>query len=140
MILFLYHLIMRIIKKETDYALRALFFIKEKGGKIPVSEIYSQIKAPKPFLRKIFRMMASFGILISQKGKKGGFELKKPFEEITLADINDIFDERTPTGGCPFKSKICANHRTCVLKGKISAIEEETHKRLRNTYIKDLWR
>lgn len=131
---------MRIIKKETDYALRALFFINEKGGKLPVSEIYSQIKAPRPFLRKIFRLLALAGILSSKKGKNGGFEFKKPFREITLADINDIFDERTPAGGCPFKNKICANYRSCVLKGKISAIEEETHKRLINTYIKDLWR
>ncbi len=130
---------MRIIKKETDYALRALYFIHEKGGKAAVSQIYSQIKAPRPFLRKIFRMLALSGILISKKGKNGGFEFKKPFNSITLADINEIFDEMTPLGGCPFKNRICSNFRSCALKGKIRAIEQETYQRLKRTYIKDMW-
>ncbi|GAB4034511.1 MAG: Rrf2 family transcriptional regulator [Elusimicrobiota bacterium] len=130
---------MRIIKKETDYALRALFFIKERGGRAAISQIYSNIRAPRPFLRKILQLLARAGILYSSRGKNGGFEFKIPFEKISLAVLNEVFDERTPPGGCPFKNRICANYHTCSLKSKIAALENETYKRLEKTYIKDLW-
>lgn len=129
---------MRIIRKETDYAIRALYFINKRAGKSAVSQIYSQIKVPRHFLRKIFRMLASNGILTSKKGRNGGFEFKKPFDSITVADINEIFDEMTPMGGCPFKSRICSNFRHCYLKEKIRAIEQETYHRLKKIYIRDM--
>jgi hypothetical protein len=51
-ILIWYHLIMRIIKKETDYAIRALYFINSKGGKASSFEIYNENRSSKTFFKK----------------------------------------------------------------------------------------
>ncbi len=130
---------MRVIKKETDYALRALFFIKNNGGHADVSKIYSNMDIPRPFLRRILQQLAHAKILLSKKGKHGGFKFLRPFEKITLARLNEIFDKRLPPGECPFKNKVCINYKTCVLKGKLSKLEEEIYKMFENILIKDLW-
>lgn len=131
---------MRVIKKETDYALRALFFIKENGGYAAIPQIHSNMDMPRPFLRRILQKLSHAQILSSMKGRNGGFRLKEPFEKITLARLNEVFDKRIPPGECPFKNKLCANYKTCVLKGKVSIIEEEIYKMFERIFIKDLWR
>lgn len=131
---------MKIIKKEVDYAVRALMFIYEKGGKTSIAEIGQNMNAPKPFLRKILQILSKNRILKSSKGVGGGFEFNKPFEEITLADITYIFTEKMKKGACPFKTPICSNSNKCKLKFKIAEVEEKIYRQLSSIKIYDFWR
>lgn len=131
---------MRIIKKEVDYSIRALIFIYEKGGKVSINQIYKNINAPKAFLRKILQILSKKGILKSTKGIGGGFEFRKPFTEITLADITYIFIEKIRKGTCPFKNPICSNSQKCKLKNKIAEIEEDIYNKLSNIKIYEIWK
>lgn len=131
---------MRIIKKETDYAIRALIFINENGGKASISEICKNMKVPRPFLRKILQILSKNKILKSNKGIGGGFKFLKPFNEITLADITYIFNPKLNKGSCPFKNPICSNFNKCKLKLKISEVEEKIYQELSSVKISQLWR
>ncbi|MCX7648898.1 MAG: Rrf2 family transcriptional regulator [Elusimicrobiales bacterium] len=131
---------MKIIKKEVDYAVKALIFIYENGGKSSITKIHSQLNAPYAFLKKILQILAKNNILKSIKGIGGGFEFKKPFKEITLADITYVFSEKIKKGTCPFKNPICSNSNKCKLKFKISEIEENIYKQLSSIKLIDLWR
>ena len=67
-----YHLCMRLITRNTDYAVRALSYISRQEEKvISVSELVKKIKVPRPFLRKILQTLNKKGILISYKGQGG---------------------------------------------------------------------
>jgi len=131
---------MRIIKKETDYAIRAIYFINSKGGKASSFEIYNEMDLPRPFLRKILQTLSKNGILKSYKGKGGGFELKIPFKDITLYMIEEIFTPKMRRGDCPFKNKICSNFSKCHLKVKIYEIENKFIEELSKIKLIDLWR
>ncbi len=131
---------MRIIKKETDYAIRAVIYIYEKGGFATAKDIYSDIKASKPFIRKILQTLAKAGILESEKGRSGGFSLKKRFEDITLSMLVEPFSKRMREGTCPFKTRLCSVFRRCALKNRIYEIETEIFSIMDKTFIKDLWR
>lgn len=131
---------MRIVKKETDYALRALIYIYEKGGYATANEIYSNINAPKPFIRKILQCLAKYKILESEKGRKGGFYFKKDFNDITLSMIVEPFIEKTKKGSCPFKNPVCDMHIRCQLKNNIYDIESKIFDMMDRIYLKDIWR
>ncbi len=130
---------MRIIKKETDYAIRAIIYIYEKGGYATAKNIYSDIKAPKPFIRRILQTLAKVGILESEKGRGGGFFLKKRFEDITLSMLVEPFSQRMSKGSCPFKNRLCNIFARCALKNRIYEIESNLFKIMDKTLIKDLW-
>lgn len=131
---------MKIIKKETDYALRAVVYIYEKGGYATANDIYTNINAPKPFIRKILQKLAKHSVLESEKGRSGGFSLKKKFEDITLSMLVEPFTEKMTKGGCPFKNRLCNQFSKCGLKNNIYEIESKIFSIMDNTYIKDIWK
>ena len=83
---------MKLITRDTDYALRAACFIAKQNSKIvPVSRMIKELKMPGPFLRKILQILNRKGILKSHKGQGGGFSLGVPPERIYLVKLAEIF-------------------------------------------------
>ncbi len=73
--------------KASEYALLSMIYIAKNGCECDITTISKELKIPKSFLAKIFQNLAKDGILISQKGAKGGFLLVKKTSEISLKSI-----------------------------------------------------
>ena len=115
---------MKLITRNTDYALRALCFIaKNKERIISVAELVKELKIPQPFLRKVLQVLNRKKILKSHKGKGGGFMLAFPVQKIFLVDLIEIFQGSLRLNECFFKKMACPNRKTCALKKKIDSIE-----------------
>ena len=82
---------MKLLSRESDYAVRALCLIGKKNRVVTVSEITDELKIPGPFLRKILQTLGKKGFLESIKGKGGGFRLKRPLVKIALKELIEAF-------------------------------------------------
>ena len=139
MILIWYHLSMKLLTRNTDYATRALVYLFAKKKEIiSVSELVRELKAPRPFLRKILQQLNKRGILESFKGNQGGFKLNKDPGRIFLADLMRIFQGKIRLNECIFKKKICPNKSSCVLRQKICRIEDRVISELGSITIASL--
>ena len=66
------------IRRETDYAIRCLYFLSgKKDAVVMVDEIAREMRIPKTFLAKILQRLAKAGFVQSYVGVKGGFILQK---------------------------------------------------------------
>jgi len=110
----------------------------QKGRIVPVTELVSQLKIPRPFLRKILQKLNRKKILTSHKGSGGGFSLRKNPEKIFLMEIIEIFQGRLHLNECFFKKLKCPNVRVCRLKKKIDKIEIYLLKQLESISIASL--
>ena len=116
---------MKLITRDTDYAIRALIFMAQhKETKTSVSEMVRELKIPCPFLRKILQILNKKKILKSYKGQGGGFLLATPANRIFLVDLIEIFQGPLKINECLLKKRTCPDAPTCVLKKKIQYIEE----------------
>jgi Rrf2 family protein len=130
---------MKLITRDTDYALRALLYIsRNKEQVVPVPRMVEALKIPHPFLRKILQALSKEGMLKSIKGQGGGFALRRPAEKIKLTDLMRVFQGPLRINECLFKRGKCPNERTCVLRKKISRIEEKVAKELNSITIGSL--
>ena len=130
---------MKLITRDTDYALRAVSFIAgQDKEKITVSKLVNELKIPRPFLRKILQSLNKSGILKSNRGIRGGFLLTKPASKIFLIDLMGIFQGPFRLNECLFKKLICPNIRTCALKKKINAIEKYVLSELKTITVESL--
>ena len=130
---------MKLITRNTDYAVRALCYIARQAGRsVAVTEMVAQLKIPRPFLRKILQALSGEGMLRSTKGQGGGFSLAHSKEKILLTDLIRIFQNTIQLNECVFKKKICPNRSTCVLKKEIDEIEQEALARLGRISIASL--
>ena len=115
---------MKLISRNTDYAVRAVCYItRQKDKVVSVTDLVKALKIPKPFLRKILQTLNRKGILISSKGKGGGFMLGRPADRIYLLGLVEAFQGTFSLNECKFKKEICPNRRSCFLKKKIDEIE-----------------
>ena len=130
---------MKLITRDTDYAVRALCHIACQNERIvSVSELVRKLKIPRPFLRKILQALNKFGILKSYKGSGGGFLLAKPAGKIYLTDLMSIFQGVLEINECIFKKRICPNRGICVLRGKINLIQKRVLSELNSINIASL--
>ena len=125
---------MKLITRDSDYALRAILYIaeiskKEKGLIISVDEIVKELDLPKEHTRLLLKKLAENKILKSYKGRKGGFTLLEPANKISVAEILEIFQGDIDSDFCVLKNEPCPNiKQNCRLRARLKKI---------NSLIKD---
>lgn len=130
---------MKIISRETDYAIRALGRIaKEGGGKLSAAALVKDTKVPRPLLRKVLQKLNSSGILVSYKGKGGGFEFRKNPATIMVADVMEVFQGKFRMNECVFVKKECPNKKFCRLRENICRIESDVYEELKKIRLLSL--
>lgn len=116
---------MKLITRETDYAMRALCFISHSEKKLTsVDDLVKSLKMPRPFIRKIMQVLSKKHIVESVKGKNGGFNLALSTKKIYLVDIMRIFQGELKLNECLFKADMCPNIKKCKLRKSVDKIEK----------------
>jgi Rrf2 family transcriptional regulator, cysteine metabolism repressor len=132
---------MRLLTKETDYAIRAAVNLAARPGTFVASaEIASQERIPLQFLRRILQNLLKAGLIVSREGAAGGVRLRRTPERIRVLDIMSVFQGRVEISECMFRRQICANRRTCVLRKRIQAIEKTLEDQFAGISVADLLR
>ena len=130
---------MKLITKDTDYAIRALCYItKSKKKIISVSEFARNLKISHSFLRKILQVLNKKHLLKSYKGKGGGFVLSKEASKIFVIDIIKIFQGPVSLHRHIFKKSTCPNIKICILKNKLDKMQQQMISELKSITIKGL--
>ena len=126
---------MKLITRNTDYALRAICYLSLHKRVVTVTELVKKLGVPRPFIRKILQKLTQQKILESFKGLSGGFILNILPEKIFMLDIMRIFQGKVGINGCFLKKDICPNRSKCVLRKKIHKIEDQVIKQLESINI-----
>ena len=117
---------MRLITKNTDYALRALINLaKNKNEFVSSSTIAKKEGIPLAYLRRILQILINEGIITSKEGVDGGVKLVKDPRSIQVSDIIRIFQGEIELSECLFRRKICPQRSGCPLRSRIKKIEDK---------------
>jgi len=130
---------LKLITRDTDYAVRALVFIaKQKDKMISVGQLVKALGIPKPFLRKILQILNKKALLRSYKGQGGGFMLARSINRIFLIDLIEIFQGPIKLNECFFKKRFCPNIKTCKLHKRLESIQRYVISELKNITLASL--
>jgi Rrf2 family protein len=132
------------LSQKTKYALRALLMLAEQGEArmIQVSDIAEKQKAPKKFLELILLELKKHGLLHSQRGKRGGYTLAKPADEIYFGQIVRIMDGPLAPIPCASltgyrKCADCADEATCPIRRVMRRVRDAMSGILDKTTLAD---
>ncbi|MGB9848018.1 MAG: RrF2 family transcriptional regulator [Minisyncoccia bacterium] len=116
------------ISKQIELALRWLIFLAKnnKSGFINLRSFCNQNKVSFYHLQKINRQLVKNKIIESQKGKTGGYRLKKSPAKISLREIIEILEGPIALISCP---PICSV-KTCSLKNCWQNLNKDLAKKL----------
>jgi Rrf2 family protein len=130
-----------VFKKETEYALRALAYIKLqnlKGRRPGIAEIASEIETPQSFTAKILQRMVKQGFVESLKGINGGFYFDTAKEDLPLKKVIVSIEGDSLFSGCGFGLKHCDENNPCPLHHSYSPIREAINNLVSNETIQGL--
>jgi Rrf2 family protein len=104
-----------LVSKKLQYALRAVFELARRDGAGPVriADIGHAQAIPVRFLENILNQLKKGGFVASRRGKKGGYILGRPAEEITVGALVRFLEG-------PLRPVLCADEdggRDCPLYG-----------------------
>jgi FeS assembly SUF system regulator len=81
------------LSKLADYGIVIMTHLARPGGvQSSAQEIAHATRIPQPMASKILKVLARGGLLRSQRGVKGGYELARPAGMITVAEIIETLD------------------------------------------------
>ncbi|TNJ37482.1 Rrf2 family transcriptional regulator [Chlorobaculum thiosulfatiphilum] len=116
---------MKVLNKETDYAVRALISLGMKSdGWVSAKVISGEQAIPYQFLRRILQELIRNGLVESKEGAGGGVRLAKEPGLIAVAEVIEIFQGKVQLSECMFRKQLCSNRANCVLRHEIMRIEK----------------
>ena len=111
------------ISKKTKYALKAVIYLAREYEKGPVliADLAREEMIPKKFLELILLTMKNNGILMSKKGKNGGYFMAKPPRKVTMGQIVRIMEGTLDPVPCVSESSYekceeCESENTCGIR------------------------
>lgn len=135
---------MALISQRAKYALRALVALAKARPEQPllISEISRHQKIPKKFLEQILLELKRAGIVMSRRGRLGGYVLLRTPDKVTFGEVLRLIDG--PIAPLPCLSKIayrrcadCADEATCEIRHVFARVTIATREVLDTTSLAD---
>jgi Rrf2 family protein len=81
------------VSAKVDYALRAMVELAAAPpGLMTAEQIASAQQIPPKFLESILAQLRSAGLVASQRGAEGGYQLGRPAAEISIAEVIRVLE------------------------------------------------
>lgn len=127
------------LSKSVEYSLIAVKHIasNNNGHYATAKEIAEQHSIPAELVAKILQRLTKSQIIVSVKGVKGGYYLKKNPLEITLNDIICSVDNDPALTKC-MTPKGCDRSGECLIKDPLHEVQRSIDKILIDTKLSDL--
>ncbi len=128
------------MSKETDYGIVVLayFASAQEGLKQNAREVAMESQLPLPMVRKVLKILAREGLLVSQRGVKGGYSLARGGERISIAEIVQAIEGPLAMTECIEAPGECRHEPVCGLRTSWHKINEIVFQALNSTTLSDL--
>lgn len=132
------------ISMKARYALQALIFLAQRSpAPAPIAVIAQGSNAPRKFLEAILLELKVDGLLNSRMGRAGGYELARPAQAVSVADVLRCLDGPLALAPCAARNSTrtcpgCKDLHTCAIRPSLTAARAAVADVLENRTIADL--
>ncbi|MHC4536886.1 MAG: RrF2 family transcriptional regulator [Planctomycetota bacterium] len=133
---------MDILRRNTDYALRAMVNLAGHYGDDPVStrEISQTEDISYQLACKLMQKLNNAGLVKSSMGPNGGFVLSRTPTKINLAEIIDAIQGPLSLSRCLLGENVCQRQGGCPITVKLSKLQKNIGDYLQSITLDELLR
>ena len=115
--------------KATEYALRAVIYIAQKGSaekKLGLAEIAKAIDSPRSFTAKILQQLTSGNKIVnSSRGPNGGFYITEKSKKLPVRSVLAAMNEDVKLEKCVLGLKQCSELKPCPMHAQYKLIKPQ---------------
>ncbi len=131
---------MDIIRRNTDYAIRALVHLAENHGDGPVSAavISEQQCFSYQLACKLMQRLTKAGLVASAMGARGGYVLTRQPSKIGLQEVIEVIQGPLSLSKCLLGRESCCKGNACPIRDKLGELQAQMATFLSGTTLADL--
>ncbi len=121
------------LSQKARYALRAMLALAEQRQAAPImtGALAEQASVPKKFLEQILLQLKAADLVISARGRSGGYRLARPPSEIDFASIVRAIDGPLALAPCASRTAYqrcddCVDVETCPIRMALLDVRDAT--------------
>lgn len=133
---------MDILRRNTDYALRAMVNLAGHYGEDPVStrDISEREDISYQLACKLMQKLNKAGLVKSSMGPNGGFILSQKPEKINLAQIIEAIQGPLSLSRCLLGDNICPKQSRCPITTKLIELQKNMSDYLQGVTLDEMLR
>ncbi|MCK5680881.1 Rrf2 family transcriptional regulator [bacterium] len=123
------------LTRASDYAIRGVVYMamQPEGVIVVIPEVAREMDVPVGFLARIFQSLSRAGIVISHRGKKGGYSMARKPETVTLCDVVEAVEGDIKLNLCLDGYNACDRMGFCAIRQELAKVQEDLVNSLRKT-------
>lgn len=131
---------MEIIRRNTDYALRAMIHLGRMSNEGPVStrDLAKKEDISYQLACKLMQRLSKEELVRSRLGPTGGFELGKEVSKINLLEIIETIQGPLVLNRCTTNERRCKRLPECPVNTRLCELQEYIEKYLGDVTLADL--
>ena len=119
------------MSKLTDYAIVILAHLARATGTLTAQEIASRSRVPLPTVSKLAKELSKAGLVVSHRGRNGGYGLARAAEAISVAEIVEALEGPIALTDCVRPGSDCGIEDTCVARASWDPVSRAIEDALR---------
>src|SRR5437764_14678972 len=114
------------LSKKADYALIAMKHLAVRGDRASSSarEIAELYGIPIELLAKVLQRLVRSGLLVSQQGTRGGYQLARVPSQVSVADVIQAIDGPVTVTACSTDDGRCDQFAKCNVRDPLWRVRE----------------
>lgn len=130
------------ITRETDYGIVLMTFMARNSGEPhSAAHLAERHNLSLPMVSKILKALAKGGLLVSQRGVKGGYSLARKPQQISVVEIIDALEGPIAITECTHgEPSECVHQDYCGVSNHWSRINDAIRKALENISLWEMSR
>lgn len=129
------------LSHTAEYALRAVLYLAQSEDAdrfVQVGEIAPALRIPRNYLSKILHLLTRHGVLVSTRGRLGGFRLAAAPDRLYLATVVSPFGRLGETRHCLLGRPECSDRTACAAHARWKDVAERVAAFFRETTVAEL--
>jgi Rrf2 family iron-sulfur cluster assembly transcriptional regulator len=133
---------MDLIRRNTDYAIRAMVYLAKNRQKEPISarQISGSQNISYGLVCKLLQRLKKNKLVKSSMGPKGGFCLNKEPSKMNLLKIIEVIQGPVSLNRCLLDANFCKRKKNCPVSKKLSKLQKEINRSLGDIKLEELAR
>ena len=130
------------LTSTTDYAIRIVCYLAAQRQMISTSELSQELSVPASYIPKITKKLKQAGIIKACEGIKGGYQIAKQPENISLRDVISCTESTMAISRCLEKEEGCSKNyiACCKVHQILLDLQNIYNNRLESVKISDIIR
>ena len=129
------------ISRLADYASHVMRYLSHNpDSAFSAVQIAEQTRIALPTVRKILKQLQQAQLLLSSRGKIGGYQLATSPEKIDLAQVVEAIDGPISLTHCSMKNSSCEHSNHCGMKQDWQLINQTVRGALAKMSLADIQR